>query len=350
MLFGSKDSMGLDIGSGYLKVVQLKEKAGAYELVLFDMIPLPPELIVEGSIIDSLRLVDALKELIKKARIKTKNVVIGIGGHASVSIKRIPVTEMSEEELTESIKFEAEQYVPYDIEDVYLDFQILGPREDQGQMDVLLITVKKDVVNEYMSVVKEAGLNPIIVDVNTLALGNMYEVNYELASEKNKALVNIGANTINLNILKGGASVFTRDSAMGSNLYTEALQKEFNTSYENAERLKRGEAVEGVSPQAVTPVMLSVSENIADEVIRSIEFFSSATLHEEAQEIVLSGGGALIKDFPKLLAEKAGVEVTIAEPFKNILIPKKFDTTYIEEVGPMAAVAVGLAIRRMGDR
>lgn len=350
MLFKSKDSIGLDIGSSYLKVVQLKEKKGAYSLELFDMLPLPPELIVEGSIIDSLRLVEALKELIKKARIKTKNAAIGIAGHASVIIRRISVPEMTEEELSESIKFEAEQYVPFDVEDVNIDFQILGPKEEAGQMDVMLVAVKKDIVNEYVSVVKEAGLNPIVVDVNAFAVSNMYEVNYGISPDRNIALVNVGASTINLNVLKGGSSVFTRDSAIGTDLLTEALQKEFNISYENAERLKKGEPVEGVSPETVAPVMATASEDILDEIIRSVEYFKSATFHEDVHEIVLSGGGAMIKNFPMLLAEKAGSEVIVAEPFKNIAIPKKFDVTYIEETAPMAAVAMGLALRKMEDR
>lgn len=350
MIFGGKETVGLDIGSSYLKAVQLKEKKGSYSLELFDMLPLPPELIVEGSIIDSIRLADALKELIKKARIKTKNAVIGIAGHASVIIRRITLPEMSEEELSESIKFEAEQYVPFDVEDVNIDFQILGPKEEPGQMDVMLVAVKKDIVNEYVSVVKEAGLNPVIVDVNAFALSNMYEVNYGIVPDKNIAIVNIGASTINLNVIKGGMSVFTRDSAMGSNMHTEAIQKEFNLSYEQAERLKRGEPVEGIAPEQVDAVMATASEELLDEIVRSIEYFKSATFHEDIHEIALSGGGALIRDFPRLLAERAGTEVIVVEPFKNITVPKKFDITFIEEVAPMAAVAVGLALRRVDDR
>jgi type IV pilus assembly protein PilM len=345
MVFGRRGSIGLDIGSGYLKVVQFKDIKGGYELELFDMLPLPPELIVDGSVIDSLRLVDSLKELIRKAKIKIKDAAISVAGHSSVIVKRVSLPEMSEEELSESIKFEAEQYIPFDIEDVTLDFQILGPKEEPGQMDVIIVAVKKDIVNEYLSVVKEAGLNPIIVDVNSFALENIYEINYEIEPDKNVAIVNIGASTINMNILKGGISVFTRDSAVGSNLHTEALQREFNLTYEAAERLKKGDAIENVSPQDALSVMDLTSEEIIGEVNRSLEYF-----HEDINEVILSGGCALIKDFPKLLAEKIGIEVKVMEPFKNIKIPKRFDITYIEEMVPIAAVAAGLALRRPGDR
>ncbi|HMK49448.1 MAG TPA: type IV pilus assembly protein PilM [Thermodesulfovibrionales bacterium] len=345
MFFSGKSTIGLDIGSGYLKAVQLKEAKGGYELELFDMLPLPPELIVDGSIIDSLRLVDSLKELVRKAKLKTKDVVISVAGHSSVIIKRVALPDMSEEELYESIKFEAEQYIPFDIEDVNLDFQILGPKEEPSQMDVILVAVKREIVNEYISVVKEAGLNCQIVDVNSFALENIYEINYEIEPGKNIALVNIGASTINMNILKGGVSVFTRDSAVGSNLHTEVLQREFNLTYDVAERLKRGEAVENISPQDAFSVMELASEEIIGEVNRSLEYF-----HEDINEVVLSGGCALVRDFQKLLSEKIGVETKVLEPFKNIRIPKKFDMTYIEEIAPMLSVAAGLALRRPGDR
>jgi len=345
MIFNRKSSIGLDIGSGCLKVVQLKDTKGGYELELFDILPLPPELIVDGSIIDSLRLADSLKELIRKAKIKTKDVTVGLAGHSSVIVKRVSLPEMSEEELSESIKFEAEQYIPFDIEDVNLDFQILGPKEEPGQMDVILVAVKKDIINDFLSVVKEAGLNPVIVDVNSFALENIYEVNYEIEPDKNIAIVNIGASTINMNILKGGLSVFTRDSAVGSNIHTEALQREFNITYETAERLKKGEPVENVSSEDALSAIELASEEIIGEVNRSIEYFN-----EDINEVVLSGGCALIKDFPKLLADKLGIEVKVMNPFKNIKIPKRFDITYIEEIVPLAAVAAGLALRQPGDR
>ncbi len=346
MFKGSRGTIGLDIGSSFIKIVQLNDIKGGYELKLFEMLPLPPEIIVDGSIIDSFRLVDSLKELLRKAKVRTKDTVISLAGHSSVIIKRISLPEMSEEELSESIRFEAEQYVPFNIEDVNLDFQILGPKEEAGQMDVILVAVKKDIIDEYVSAVRDAGLNPIIVDVNSFALENMYEINYEIDPHKNVAIVNIGASTINMNILKGGLSVFTRDSAVGSNIHTEALQKEFNLTFDNAEKLKRGNPIENVSPEDATTVIASASEEIIAEVTRSFEYYRSTTIHEEINEVILSGGCALIKDFLRLFEEKVGIETKVIEPFRNIRIPKKSDLTYVEEMAPIAAVATGLALRR----
>lgn len=349
-MFGSKGIVGLDIGSSYIKAVQLNETRSGYELTLFDMLSISPELIVEGSIIDAIRVTESLRELVRKTKIKAKDAVISIAGHSSVIIKRISLPEMTEEELSESIKFEAEQYVPFDIEDVNLDFQILGPKEEPGQMDVILVAVKKDVINDYVAVVKEAGLNTAIVDVDAFALENMYGINYEIEAEKNIGLVNIGASTINMNILKGGVSVFTRDSSAGGNVQTDALQKEFGVSFEEAERLKRGEPVEKVRPEDANSLIINASGDIFSEVSRSLDYFRSSTLQAEVHEVILSGGSALIRGFSEELSVKIGIPVKIAEPFRNIVIPKKFDASFIEEVAPIAAVAVGLATRRPGDR
>jgi type IV pilus assembly protein PilM len=200
---------------------------------------------------------------------------------------------MSEDELSESIKFEAEQYIPFDIEDVNLDFQILGLADKDNMMDVLIVAAKKDKINEYVTVAKEAGLNPVIVDVDAFALENMYELNYEVKPEENIAIANIGASMININILKGGISVFTRDSAVGGNLHTEALQKEFTISYANAEKLKQEGTMEGISREDVQAILVSASEDIIAEISRSFDYFRDTTNYENVNEIILCGGGAL---------------------------------------------------------
>ncbi len=350
MLFGQKIPIGLDIGAGTLKIAQVKDKRDGYELDVFDYLPLPPELIVDGSIIDSLRLVDAIKELVRKTKIKNKNVAISISGHSSVIVKMITVPEMTEEELEESIKFEAEQYVPFNIDDVNIDFQIIGPREEPGQMDVVLVAVKKDTINEYITVVKEAGLNPVIVDVDVFALENVYEVNYPIEPGKNVALIDIGASSIKMNILKGGMPSFTRDTPVGTNLLTEALQREFNLTFEVSEKLLRGETVENVSEEEAEQVVLAASEEIFSEISRSIDYFRTSMSEQDVSEFVIAGGGALIKKLPEIFTERIGKQVEVIDPFKNISISKKLDEDYIRDLAPLGAVAIGLALRRVGDR
>lgn len=353
MLFSKqKEIVGLDIGSSMIKAVQLKEGPKGFHLEKFGLMPLMPEIIVDGTIIDAGRVVEAIKALFKEQKIKPKNVAISISGHASVIIKRITIPEMSEEELSESIRWEAEQYVPFSIDEVELDFQILSTgKTGSGQMEVLLVAVKKDKINDYFTVTSEAGLTPVIVDVDAFAIENMYELSYEPERGKNVALINIGASAMNMNIMKDGISLFTRDSSVGGNQFTEAIQKEFGLSFEDAEKVKKGEEVAGVSSTEVESIIEGLSGDIASEISRSFDFFKTTMVGEDVEIVVLSGGSAKLKGLPNILSERLGAMVEVANPFKNIYIdPKIFDANYLQDVAPIAAVAVGLAIRRIGDR
>jgi len=350
ILFGKKDIIGLDIGSKHIKVVQLKNDKSHYTLEKLAISALQPELIVDGSILDSTRVVESIQSLIESADIQVKDVTLSVSGHSSVIIKRVTLPQMSEDELEESIRFEAEQYIPFDIEDVNLDFQILGLAEENNMMDVLIVAVKKDKINEYVSVVRDAGLEPVIVDVDAFALENMYGLNYDISEGSNVALVNIGASMININILKGGMSVFTRDSSVGGNLLTEALQREFTVSFQDAEKLIMEDTVEGISQDEVTAVLNSAAIDIITEISRSFDYFRDTTNYENIDEILLCGGVALTKNIVTLLSERVGIDTKIANPFQNVEVPGTFDSDYINSVAPIVSVAVGLAIRRIGDK
>ncbi len=345
----SAEPVALDIGSTFIKLVQLKESKNGYQLMKFGVVALPPEVIVEGAVMDAGRVVEAIKELITSEQVKTKQVTLSVSG-SSVIIKRIAVADMTDEELSESIKWEAEQYIPFSIDDVNVDFQKLGPGGQEGQADVLLVAVKKDKINDYINLVKEAGLEPVVLDVDAFALANMYELNYDLESGIT-ALLNIGASVMNINILKDGTSIFTRDITVGGNRYTEALQREFGLTYEDAEKVKRGESVDGADAEQIANVMATVTEDIVAETQRSLDFFRSTTGSEQVSRILVSGGCARIANFTKVLAERIEIPVEITNPFKNIKVdPKKFNASSLQEAGPQSAVAVGLAIRRPGDR
>ena len=243
-----------------------------------------------------------------------------------------------------------EQYIPFSIEDVNVDFQKLGPGAAEGQADVLLVAVKKDKINDYVNLVKEAGLEPVVMDVDAFALANMYELNYDLEPGIT-ALLNIGASVMNINILKDGTSIFTRDISVGGNRYTEALQRDFGFTYEDAEKVKRGEGVEGADQEQISSVMSSVTDDIVTETQRSFEFFRSTTGSEKVSRVLVSGGCSRIGNFTTVLSERLEIPVEIANPFKNIKVDtKRFDPALIAESAPLSAVAVGLAIRRPGDR
>ena len=350
MLFSKKiEPIALDIGSTFIKLVKLKGSNRNYQLQKFGMVPLPPEVIVEGAVMDAGRVVEAIKELLNAQKVTTKEAVISVSG-SSVIIKRVSVADMTDEELAESIKWEAEQYIPFAIDDVNVDFQKLGSGAAEGQADVLLVAVKKDKINDYVNLVKEAGLLPVVMDVDAFALANMYELNYDMELGIT-ALLNIGASVMNINILKDGTSIFTRDISVGGNRYTEALQRDFGLTYEDAEKVKRGETVANVDQEQLTSVMSSVTDDIVTETQRSFEFFRSTTSSDKVSRVIVSGGCARIGNFTTVLSERLEIPTEVANPFKNIKIDtKRFDAALIAESAPLSAVAVGLAIRRPGDR
>src|SRR6185436_5386295 len=213
---------------------------------------LPPEAIVDGAIMDSGAVIDAIQRLFSNARIKTPDVATSVSGNA-VIVKKISLPQMSTEELAESIHWEAEQYIPFDIQDVALDYEVLDTGTG-GNMDVLLVAVKKDKINDYTSVISQAGKNPALVDVDVFALQNCYEINYGIDPGRVIALLNVGASIMNINIVKGPNSIFNRDIAIGGNAYTDAIQKDLNLSFEQAEALKRGGRVEGAARENLPPI------------------------------------------------------------------------------------------------
>ncbi|MGO9015386.1 MAG: type IV pilus assembly protein PilM [Dissulfurispiraceae bacterium] len=346
-----RNPVGLDIGSSYIKSVQLNDTKEGYELSFVSMLRLDQDIIVDGIVTDKKRLAASIREVLKLAGVKGGDAVIGVSGHSSVIIKRIGMPVMTAEELGVSIKSEAEQFIPFDVNDVNIDFDILGAKPDEpGQMDVLLVAAKKNVIADYAAAAAMAGLDPLIMDVDAFALHNMYELNYGSAGNKNVALVNVGASKTNINVLHYGRLVFARDSAMGSNYHTEMLQRDLDISREDAERLKLGRSIAGVSPGSAEAALAVASDEIYAEIRRSFEYFKGNVTDEEIDAVILSGGAALIKKFPEMMAEKLGVQVELADPFKNIKIPEKLGPAGIRKIGPMAAVAVGLALRRAWDK
>ncbi len=349
----SKLAVGLDIGSSSVKLVQLKEKKGGYLLTAFGSSPLPPEAIVDGALMNSAAIVQAVQEVVAQQKVKAKEVAIGVRGH-SVIIKKISLPRMSQEELDESIQWEAEQYIPFDVKDVNIDTQILTPEADAaGQMDVLLVAAKKDMINDYTSVCAEAGLNATVVDVDAFAVQNAFEANYDLGEGDTVVLINMGAAVSNINVLSHGVTTFTRDITMGGNAFTEEIQKQLNISYDEAEALKVGGHGESdaVVPQEVERVIQGVADQMGGEIQRSLDFYASTAADARIGKVYLSGGTARIPALFKVVEARAAVPVEILNPFKNVEVDnRKFDAGVILAAAPSAVVGVGLALRRAGDK
>ncbi len=345
-----KQLIGLDIGTSAVKAVVLKEQYKSYQLQALGVEQLPPEVIVDGAIMDSSIVVEAITKILHSQKIRLKNVALSVSGH-SVIVKKITLPRMSQEELADSIHWEAEQYIPFDIEDVNIDFYIMENETDidGNEMDVILVAVKKDKVNDYTNLVRQAGLNPVVVDVDGFAIGNQYEINYGLEIDKVVALIDIGAGVMNINIIQGDNHMLYRDISIGGNQFTDAIQKELNVSFDQAESLKMGETVEGISSDTVHEIINSVAEDISHEIQRSFDYFKATSSTPGIDSVVLTGGCSKIRDgqIAKFLSERLGVDVMIGNPFNNITLnEKKFDPVLIQNVAPLCAVAVGLALRR----
>ena len=349
-MFGKrkKQVVGCDVGSSAIKIVELKPlKNDEFQLVHAASAELSPEAIVDGAIMDSSLVVEALTGLIAENGIKNSKFGGSLSGH-SVIIKKIQLPSMTEAELAESIQWEAEQYIPFDINDVNLDYVVLDTGSSDT-MDVLLVAVKRDRINDYTSVIVQAGKEPVLVDVDVFAVQNAFETNYSSHGET-VALVNVGASVMNINVLHDGNSVFWRDVAFGGNLYTEAIQREFNLPREDAEKLKLGEDVGQVSQQQVDSVLGAASEDLAAELQKTVDFFVATSSVDRLDRVMLSGGGSLVANLESILQERFQVNVELLNPFRNIRYNESdFDPDWINSNAPAMAVAVGLAIRTVGD-
>jgi len=351
MAFGKKDHIvGLDIGSRSIKAAEITETKRGLSLTHFGIVDIAHGAIEEGNINDPETVAESIKQLFKSYNIKESNVAVSIGGY-SVIVKKISVQTMDEEKLQETIHFEAEQYIPFDISDVNLDFQILGESESNpGQMNVFLVAAKKEMVNDYINLVNLAGLNPCIVDVEAFALQNTFEANYDMQSE-NTALIDIGASKTSLNILKGNSSLFMRDVSLGCGQINQKIMSLIECSFEEAEQLKYGDKPDRLTQEDLKGIVSSVVTDWCTEIRRALDFFYSTYPEDQIKRIILSGGGANIDEFRELLAAEASAEVESINPFKNFEIDKKnFDDAFIKQIAPQAAISMGLAMRKVDDK
>jgi type IV pilus assembly protein PilM len=344
--------VGLDIGSSAVKAVELKPAGKTFKVTGFGTEPLPPDSIVDGAIIDGTAVADAIRRLFEGRAIKTRDVAASLSGNA-VIVKKISLPIMSDAELAESIYWEAEQYIPFDIQDVNLDYQILDRGDaaaGKATMDVLLVAAKKEKIADYTGVIAQAGRTAVVVDVDAFALQNAYEVNYGIDPNAVVVLLNAGASATNINILHGDQSVFTRDISMGGNAYTEALQRELNLPFDTADALKRGQHVDGATYDDARPVLRAVTENVMLEIQKTFDFFKATAASEKIDRIVLSGGASRAEAFTDMLAERFAAPVETFDPFKKVGFDAKKVKTDPSEIAPTVAVAVGLGLRRVGDR
>ena len=341
-----KNLVGLDIGSSSVKAVELQKKGHVVQLMSLGYEHLQPDTIVDGQIMELNNVSNVISSIFSQHTIKTQRVAAGVSGH-SVIVKNIVLPQMSEEELQESFSWHAEEHIPFDIADVNLDYQVTGNSSDA--LHVLMAACKSDKIANVKQAIQLAGKHPVIIDIDAFALQNCYELNYQPKAGEVVALLNIGAATMNINILNGARSVFARDASVGGSQYTSLLQKELGLTFEQAESVKRGLPLpEGIEPRPIQPIIETVSDILSLEVKKTMDFYR-ATAEEGGQaiqKILVAGGGSKLPGLADYLAKRFEIPVEVFDPFKRIEVDaRKFDPDYMREVIPEMAVAVGLALR-----
>ncbi|MBI5814588.1 MAG: type IV pilus assembly protein PilM [Nitrospinae bacterium] len=358
-----KPFLGIDIGSSSVKLALLKSSKRGHELLNFGMAPLPLDAIVDGEVENPGAITDVIKNLIKAEKVPSsiKGCVFSVSGQ-SVIIKKITVPLMSEDDLAESIQQEAEQYIPFDIDEVNVDFQIVkceGPIPKKGekpaenedrQMDVLLVAVKKEIIAQQSEILQNAGLKPSVVDLDVFAIENAFEMSYGLDVDDTAALVNIGAAVTNVNIIENGITAYTRDILAGGNKITEFVQKKMSVGFKDADKYKLGVLDEGMRRENVIPHVKAGLAELCEELRKTFEMYQR-TSEGRVRRVHLSGGSAMIEGVETIVGQEIGLACDVVNPFRNIKFnPKVFDPEYIEKIAPMAVVAVGLAMRRLDDK
>jgi len=353
--------IGLDIGSHSIKIVEIEDSKKGMILKNFGIIGLPKDAVVEGTIREMEIVASAIKNLFKNLNLKNKNIATSISGF-SVIVKKISITKRNDSELESSIQEEAEQYIPFDISDVNLDYEILeenqevkteeqvAEKEDSGLMDVMLVAAKKDIIEDYESLIHLAGLNPVVMDVDAFALQNSFEVSTGEISGC-FAIINVGAEELGINAIKDGVSMFTRDSSYGGNQITDAIMSTFDVSYEEAEKMKLGGAEYDEEKAQLEEIFTTVTSGWTQEIKRALDFLSTTYPDETIEKIFISGGAYRIPGFSKYLEMETDIPVEELNPFANLQINEKiFDPKYLRYMAPQAGVAVGLALRSVGDK
>lgn len=341
--------VALDIGSSSVKMVEAVGEKNGYRLLNLGILPLPPTAVQNNMIADKDVVVKTIQNLIHANGVKATRVVSAVPGRA-VIIKKIQLPAQEEAELEANVEFEASNVIPETLENVNMDYQVLNYVDDGSKMDVLLVAVKKEIINSYTQVIQEAGLTAAIMDVDYFALENMYETSYEVKPDEGVGLIHIGARYTSINVLKGGISSFTGDLPVGGEAFTESLSEALKISYDQAETFKVTGLLEGKKDADLAALVRSTCESLAEEIGRTLSLYGAMAGDEGINSMYLSGGGAKIPGFAPILSRRLGVPVELAEPFRNFGLSRHIDKDYMAHAASVLAVGAGLAIRRLGDK
>ncbi len=349
MLFssGSKSTVGLDIGTGSVKLVKLDHTKTGYSVSAIGIRELPPEAIVADEIRDREAVIFNIQSLIDQTDPKIKDVVVSISGHGVIT-DRFTIDKKTGAEAEQAILFETEQRAPFDVDDVSLDYHVIRTDDDTNKMDVLLVAARKEYLQQYLELIEDCGLQPTIVDDDSLAIYNSYFENYEIDPTRVTALVNIGNEVTNITYIVDGNFQATRDVSAGTKGIYNAIQKEFRLNPELTSKAIKGEMKESIDEDMLKATILSSSDELISGIELAFSYFKSQSKIDNVDWIVLSGGGALVPFLPEFLQSKINIPLEIANPLRNIdYDPELFQYLQPEKIAPLLAVSVGLAMRKV---
>ncbi|NVB38280.1 type IV pilus assembly protein PilM [Pseudenhygromyxa sp. WMMC2535] len=353
----ARQCIGLDIGSSSVKLVQVKLSRKGMSLQNFGIEPLPTAAIIDGTIGDPNAVAEAIRNLAKRIHLRGKDVAFAVSGN-SVIIRRLQIPAMEGAALAEQMEWEVRQNVPFARDEVIVDWEVLVERTPEGQMEVVLVAAKREVVEQYMQVVRAAGFNPVVVDTDAFAMQNAIDSVDGLVSGETVAVINVGAHFSTISIVRDGKPVFHRNLSSGGDTFTEAIRHRLAVSQDGAEAYKVGSAAGAgagsaadVVPQEVHRVLAQVSEQVSAEFQRSIDFYVNDAVDANLARVYLTGGSALVPQLPKAIQDRSGVPVMIFDPFSKMSVDaRRFDVEYLRANAPVASVALGLALRAPGDK
>lgn len=350
----ARQCIGLDIGSSSIKLVQIKVGRKSKSLQNFGIEPLPPGAVVDGSIANPGAVSEAIRNLAKRIHLRGKDVALAASANA-VIIRRLQIPAMEGAALAEQMEWEVKQNIPFARDEVIVDWEVLIPRTADGQMEVVLVAAKREIVEQYVAAVKAAGLNPLVVDTDAFAMQNAVEEAIGFANDETTAVINVGAHFSTIAVVHAGKPVFHRNLAAGGDTFTEAIRHRLAVGIEGAEAYKVGGAnavgTAEVVPQEVHRVLAQISEQVSSEFQRTIDFYMGDAVGASLSRVYLMGGSALVPQLPKAIQDRARVPVATFDPFASIAVDsRRFDVDYLRANAPVATVAFGLSLRRPGDK
>lgn len=350
MFFKSTKVIGLDIGTSYIKLAEVDGSKKGASLVSFGIAPTPANSMNgRGEIQDPTLISGVLQNLVKEIKSKRKNVAVGVWG-SGVMVKKITGPRLAPKDLQANLRFEAEQYIPFDINEINLDFAILNKNQSAETMDYLLVAAQRKALFQIAEIVETSGLQCSVVDVSGFSLANMFHLSYGVKPGDVSAIINCGATFTNVVVVDGHDVMLCRDVPSGGNMITSEISKAMSVSFEEAEALKISFSTGQNSPQEVQEVVRSAAEDLVSQIQKAFEFYTAASGDSPIQRIFVSGGTSQLGLFREILQSALGIPLEKFSPFVNVSYSSRvMSDQYIQQIAPYSAVAIGLALRKVGE-